>query len=226
VIGVQIGIQQIDRDPANHHLPGTDVDRSPECLNRGQPGLVARSRNRHQWRGADIVLDVAVFLPAIQRQPLVEVALTVEESDANYRHAKITRRFAMVPGQHAQTARIDGHGCVQAELGTEVGDRAAVEVRIVSRKPGIAVIGLLRHAFHDVVIAAQELTVARAGRDARRVHAAEQLERVVPGVVPEGRVDGLEEVASLTIPAPPEVHRDSRKPFDAGWQVWNAGLLD
>ena len=71
----------------------------------------------------DIELDVTVLLPSIEPQLLIEVALGVEQPDSNQRHAEVGGGLAVIAGQNAEAAGVDGHRVVEPELGTEVGDR-------------------------------------------------------------------------------------------------------
>src|SRR6476646_4156461 len=106
MICVQIGIEEIDGYPSDHHLPGANMNRTTEGLHRGEPGLSARSEHRHERSGADVVLLVAVFLPAIGSQSLVEVALLIEQTHAHHGDAQIAGRLAMIAGEHAEAARV------------------------------------------------------------------------------------------------------------------------
>ena len=86
-------------------------------------GWLAGPEHGDQWCCADVVLVVAVLLPAVERQALVEVALPVEQAHAHHRHAEIAGRLAVIAGQDAQAARVDRHRVVQSEFGAEVRDR-------------------------------------------------------------------------------------------------------
>jgi hypothetical protein len=87
------------------------------------------------------------------------------------------------------------------------------------------VVGLVLHTLHDIVIATKKVTVAGTRGNARGLDLTEQIQRIVPGTMPEGHVDGLEESASLATPAPPEVHGYGSEPLDARGEIGNASLL-
>ena len=55
---------------------------------------------------------------------LAEVAVAVEEADADERHAEVAGRLEVVAGQHAEAARVLRERLGDAELGGEVGDDA------------------------------------------------------------------------------------------------------
>ncbi len=206
MVGIEVRVEQVDGNPSHHDLPGSHVHRPSRGLHRREPGLPAGSHHRHQRRGAHVVLFVAVLLPAFQAQPLIEVALAVEQPYADQGNTEVTGGFAVVAGKHTETTRVDRHRVVEAELGAEVGHGAAIEVGIVPGKPGIAVICLVLHALHDRVVTQQKVTVAGAGGQACRLHPAEQLQWVVSGTMPQRDVDGLKERPRLSTPAPPQVH--------------------
>src|SRR5215218_5028802 len=205
MVGIEVGVEQVNRYSTHHDLPGPHVDRTSRCLHRGEPGLPAGSDDGNERSGAYVVLLVAVFLPAFQTQSLIEVTLAIEQSYADQRNTKVTGRLAVVTGKHAETTRVDRHRVVEPELGAEVGDRPAIEMGIVLCEPGVAVVGLVLHPLDDCVIAEQKVTVAGARCEACRLDPAEQLQRVVPGMVPQRNVDGLKQRPRFPTPAPPQV---------------------
>jgi hypothetical protein len=88
------------------------------------------------------------------------------------------------------------------------------------------VITFARHPLHDIVVAPEKVAVAGTGRDPRGIHPTEELKRIVSRAMPEGDIDGCEETASLTAPAPPQVHGDRCQSLDPGGQVGDAALLN
>ncbi len=60
----------------------------------------------------------------LARQQLAEVAVAVEEADADDRHAEVAGRLEVVAGEDAEPARVLRQRLAEAELGREVGDRA------------------------------------------------------------------------------------------------------
>ena len=193
MIDLDVGVEEIDRHPSDHHLPGPDVHRPARGLHRGEIAFLLAPGHRHERGEAGIELLVAVLLPSVEPKPLIEVALHVEEADADHRHAQVARGLAVVAGEHAEATRIDRHGVVQTELRAEVCDRTSVQLRVRVGEPGVPARGLMRHPRHHVVVPTQEVAVARAGGHARRIDPAEQLQRVVPGLMPERFVHRAEE---------------------------------
>ena len=66
---------------------------------------------------------VALLLPALARQRLAEVAVPVEQADADDRHAEVAGRLEVVAGEDAEAAGVLRQHGGDAELGREVGDR-------------------------------------------------------------------------------------------------------
>ena len=181
--------------------------------------LALRPREPLQRRRGGLERLVAVLLPAVQAQPLVEVPLGVEEPDPDQRHAEIRRRLAVVPGQDPEAAGVDRHRVVQAELRAEVRDRPRAEGRVLPRVPGVRVRGVLVEGRHHAVVELQEMRVARALRQALRRHPAQLLQRVVARAVPQRPVEGAEQGTGVPVPRPEQVGRDLEKPSDPLRQV-------
>ncbi len=62
------------------------------------------------------------FLLAFAVDALAEVALRIEKADADERQAQVAGLFAVVTGEDAEAAGIDGQRLVEAEFSGEVGD--------------------------------------------------------------------------------------------------------
>ncbi len=225
MIGLEIGIEQVDRNPADHNPPGPHLHWPAGSLDGGQDRLPVGADDRLERRPADIVLLVAVFLPPVEPEALVEIAFDVEQPDAHDRHPKVGGRLAMIARQYAEAARVDGHRRVQPEFGAEIGNGAILEVGIVAVEPGVGGGESVRHPRHDLVVLAQEITVARARGDPGGIDLAEKVERVVSHAMPERRVDRTKQGPCFAAPAPPQVHCEGCQSFDPDGQIRNAGLL-
>ena len=82
----------------------------------------------HRLNGqrVEIVIGIAFLLPAVGIQILPEVALLIEQADADQREVQIAGGFQMIAGEDAQAAGIDGQALGEAVLGGEIGDQLAV----------------------------------------------------------------------------------------------------
>ena len=123
---------------ADAHAPDGHEHRSIAERHRGDARLAVRRHRRLDRRVGPVQPLVALFLPAVGRDVLVEVALRVHEADADERHAEVAGFLAVIAGQHAEAARVDRQRLMQRELGGEVRDRLAGELRERARPPGVA----------------------------------------------------------------------------------------
>jgi hypothetical protein len=219
VVLLEVGVEQVHRDPANPHAPRPDMDRPPEGPDDREPRLAVGARQRLQRPHQGIEPLVRVFLPAVEPDPLVEVALRVEQSDGDERHAEIGRGLAVVPGQDAQAPGIDRHRVVQPELRAEIGDRAPVQVRVGLRKPRADVRRRRPEVTEHPVVDLEELGVAGAGGQPLGVHPPQLFERIVAGQMPERAVEQAEEGAGVAAPAPRDVGGDLLERLDPLGQV-------
>ncbi len=69
-----------------------------------------------------VVHGVVLLLPAVGRQRLPEVAVAVEQADADDRHPEVGGRLQVVTGQDAEAAGVVRQHLGDAELHREVGD--------------------------------------------------------------------------------------------------------
>ena len=107
------------------------------------PHPVAR-RQRHD---VGVEQRVALLLPAVGVEALAEVAVPVEQADADEGHAEVARRLEVVAGQHAEAAGVLRDGLGDAELGREVGDQVERAVAL-GLEPAVAVEVALQLAVH------------------------------------------------------------------------------
>ena len=84
----------------------------------------------------DVGVEVLFLLPAVDVEPLPEVALAVEQADADQRDAEIGRALDVVAGEHAQAAGIDRQRFVQAELRGKIRHRMRPQHAGMPRAPG------------------------------------------------------------------------------------------
>ena len=64
-----------------------------------------------------VEFDELLLLGAAGRQQLAEVAVAVEEADADDRHAEVAGRLEVVAGQDPEAARVLRQRLAEAELG-------------------------------------------------------------------------------------------------------------
>ena len=90
---------------------------------------------------AQVVVGVVVLLVAVGVDRLAEVALAVEEPDADERQGHVAGRLHVVAGEDAEAARVDAERFVEAVLGAEVGDRAVERVGVAALEPVVGAVG-------------------------------------------------------------------------------------
>ena len=120
----QLGVEQVERHAADVDAP--DLERRSRRRRRGRTSLqrpaVGAGDPRHR-QALRIVLDPVLLLPAVQVEPLPEVAAPVEEADRDQRQRLVARLLEDVAGEHAEPARVDRQRRVDAVLGAEERDR-------------------------------------------------------------------------------------------------------
>src|SRR5689334_20118755 len=70
-----------------------------------------------------ILIEIDCSLNAVFVDLLPEIAVPIQETNCYKIQVEITRRFAVVPRQDAETSRVIRDRFVEPELGGEVGDR-------------------------------------------------------------------------------------------------------
>ena len=209
VVGVllDVGVEQQQRHPADigdpdpgDHL-GATGQRDPD-QRTGAVGLVEQ-RDRQLVGVQD---GVGLLLPALTRERLLEVALLVEQADADDRDAEVGGRLEVVAGEDAEAAGVLRQHRADAVLRGEVRDRARAVTRrgLVPTVAGqVAVEVGLRRLEH-----VEERRVGGELLEPAGIDRAEQVDRVVPGRLPELGVDGREDVLRGRVPGPAEVARE------------------
>ncbi len=134
-----VRVQQQQRDRADHQAPDDSSDPTGREIDGDRdrcPVGVPHKLGPQIGAGA---LGVALVL-SVRVDALLEVAVVVEEPDADERHAEIGCRLEVVAREDPQPAGIDRDVGGEPELGTEVRDEHAVV-----RREGVGEPGLVSH---------------------------------------------------------------------------------
>ena len=178
-------------------------------------GPPVESWTRAERQPAQVVVGVVVLLVAVGVDRLAEVALAIEQPDADERQGHVAGRLHVVAGEDAEAARVDAERLVEAVLGAEVGDRAVQLVAVVALEP------VVRRRWpcswsksaQDVVVLGQERRVVEQARPIGR--AADDRDRV-PVARPRRAVDRAEQGAGPRVPRPVEVVGEAPQAFEPG----------
>ena len=216
-----VRVEQQDRDPpdlgephGDREVPAGELDRHGQR----QPVGVLDPTDRQP---AEVVVGVVVLLVPVGIDGLAEVAVAIQQADAERRQGHVAGGLHVVAGEDAEAARVDAERLVQAVLRAEVGDRAGQVVGVALLEP---VIGAVRHVMveggQDVVVLGQERRIVEQPRPLGR--AADDRDRIaiaVPGMA----VDEAPEAASPGMPRPVQVVRHAAQPFESGRQGEGGG---
>ena len=126
-VPLDVRVEQQERPPPHGRLPYPRAQGSGAGRDHRHDRLAVRPDRRLQWQLGEVYLRVVLLLPAGGVEPLPEIALAIEQADADERDAQVGGALDVVAGQHAEAARVDRQRLVDAELRGEVGDRLATQ---------------------------------------------------------------------------------------------------
>ncbi len=120
----EVGVEQVERhtaeaDPPDRHQHAAVAERHGD-----DDRLPVGAEGRLDGRVGPVQALVDFLLPAFRGHRLVEVALRIHEPDADQRNPEVARFLAVVAGEHAEAAGVDGQRLVQRELRGEVAERS------------------------------------------------------------------------------------------------------
>ncbi len=120
---LHVGVEQQQRHAADLGDPHMGVQGAAAGQGEGDPhgrGVGAAQQGDRQLVGVE--QRVVLLLPAVAGQGLAEVAVPVEQADADERDAEVGGGLEVVAGEDAEAARVLRQGGGDAELRGEVGD--------------------------------------------------------------------------------------------------------
>ncbi len=204
---LHVGVEQQQRDAADLGDPDAGgqrllVGQADDDL--GDRAVVLAQQRQRQAVGVED--RVGLLLPAVAGQRLAEVAVPVEQPDADDRHAEVAGGLEVVAGQDAETAGVLRQHRGDAELRGEVADgrgqrRLRGGVLLVPPRPGHVLLEVRAGRGEP----AEEVLVGGQLVQTGRRHGAEEPHRVVARGLPRTGVDGREEVLGLGVPGPAQV---------------------
>ncbi len=204
---LHVGVEQQQRYAADPRLPDVGAQAPPA----GQPQLhagrgaagPAQQLQRHLVGVQD---GVVLLLPAVPRQALPEVAVSVQQPHSDQRDAEVAGGLEVVAGEDAEAAGVVRQHLGDTEFHREVGDaggqcRAAFLLFLEPAGTGEVVL----EVGGSGIEAGEEVAVLGERVEAGGRHLAEQPDGVVAAPAPQVRVDRFEQVLGLRVPRPSEV---------------------
>ena len=193
-----VGVHQVQRDPADFQLPDLDINIARRQLDRDLQVAAGGVLYGHQRQGIEIVGRIALLLPAVGIQHLAEIALLVEQAEADEGIVLVAGRFQVIAGEYSQAARVDRQALGKTVFGREIGDQLAV-----CRRGRLTHARVVRFAGHPV-----QREVARVGRGPLQGglrNPAQHQNRIVPAIPPQRRIQPPEQSPDNRLPAPQDV---------------------
>src|SRR5439155_7154194 len=121
-IVADVGVQQVERNPADVCLPDARLHGSTAHIDFNKQRNAFASPHQFQREFADVAFAISFLLPALRIDALLEIAIAIKQTDSNQRQIQIARRLQMVARQNAQAAGIKWQRAMDAELRTKIGD--------------------------------------------------------------------------------------------------------
>ena len=210
----QVRVEQEDGDAPDLGHPDRDVQVAPGQLDGHRQRQARRVLDPAERQAAQVVVGVVVLLVAVGIDRLAEIALAVEQPDADGRQGHVAGGLHVVAGEDPEAARIDPERLVEAVFGAEVGDRTLERLAVAALEPVAGAVGhVVVEVGQDVVVFGQEARVVEQARPVGRP--ADDRDRV-PIARPRRSVDGAEQAARARMPRPVEVVGEASKAFEPG----------
>ena len=129
----------------------------------------------------------------------------------------------MVAGENAETARVEGKLLVDAELGTQIGDRARQRPGVITAVPGVVRVEVVVQTVDGFVVQLGEAGVRGERFPGGRLDYLEERDRV-SGDRPGPRIEAGPQVGRDRIPRPPQVVGDVVESAEVtGNRQWDLG---
>ncbi len=180
-----VGVQQEERRAADLHPPDSRVQHAAGGLHRDQERLPVGAGHALDRQQLDVGVEVLLLLPAVGIERLAEIALRVQQADADQRDSQVAGALEMIAGQHPQAARVDRQALVQPELGREIRHRPGPQDRGVHRPPAIGVLQVLGQPAERIVDPRVQRHLRRPPLQLVDRQPLEELDRIVVDLPPE-----------------------------------------
>ena len=200
-----IGIKQIDVYAAYPHFPDSKRHRPLAKGNLHQYPSPVTSQHGSDRCFIKVQLVVVLLLGSSRRDVLTEVSLRIHEAYCYKRQSNVTRFLAHIAGQNPQATGIDGQGTVNGQFHGEVGHRAFQQIGVVRSEPRLLGRHLGIELGHYRIVESQKLRIRGQLLQPFRAGLPELFDGVVAADPPQDVVDVAKKLASINMPAPPQV---------------------
>ena len=199
-----VAVQQDQRHPADLGPPDLAGDAAVGEVDGDMHRLIVFAAHQGERHVVEVVVGIALLLPAVRREHLAEISSGIEQSDSTERNAEVAGCLQVVSGQDAEAAGVVGEGFVDAEFRAEIGDAGVFLVGIGAVVPGLpGHVGL--QVVHARLHPGQEDFVLCQGAQAVGAEAVEHQDGVVAGGFPGFGVEVAEKLLRGQVPRPAHV---------------------
>src|SRR3954453_16806324 len=150
----------------------------------------------------EVVIGIAFLLPAGIVQLLSEIALLVQEADTDQWHAEIAGGFEVIAGEQPQAAGENRQALGQAKLSRKIRGLPRLVMAMGVRKPCRLRRHVRRELSHHPFDVSNESGVVGSLTQPLLIDRAKQPDRVVPGRLPEIRIEPAKQLDGLEVPCP------------------------
>ncbi len=208
----QVAVEEVDDDPADADPPGPEPDLAAADRHDSDDGVALGVQHGLQGQVLRVERGVGFDLPVLVVERLHEIAFAIEQADSDEPEPQIAGRLGMVGRKDAQSARSDGQGFVEAELGAEVGHRPLQEVGRVLATPGLVLVEVSVEGGQNLTNAGGEGGVEQSDLELVSRDFVQDGDRIVVEVLPGPRREVLEQLLGRRVPGPPQVPGQAVQP--------------
>ncbi|OPY87245.1 MAG: hypothetical protein A4E72_01518 [Syntrophus sp. PtaU1.Bin208] len=200
-----IGIQEINRQTADLHLPDIRIEGPPRKLEGNLHLVPLLILDNLQGHIGEVTFRIFRDLDPVLINELFEIPVPVQEPDPHQGDIEIAGRLDVVSGKDAQSARIDRQALMEAIFRGKIGDRGRpLDLRRTCQPPAKR---LIRHVavklLHDGLIEAQINGIVLCFKEPLCRDCFQHANGIVAHFRPELGVQGVEQLKGAGIPCPP-----------------------
>ena len=177
-VGVNVGIQQIERHAPYLEVIDFGVNRTPRQLDIDDYFVAVGGQGRASGDIGKAHFAIERFLPATMIEALAEVALGIDETNRDQRQIEVTGFFDVVTSQNSQAAGINGQGFVQTKLRRKISNSAFFG-GVGAFEPGVFAIHVGIKRNHYGIVVGQPGRIVGGSNQIALAHVAQKLDRVV-----------------------------------------------